>query len=146
MKKLLSIITAAAIGTSVFAMSGCDDFKFNPIGTWQNTEDILYDRDNIEYQHETLDTLWDFYYIFEKSGTGYMIVEGERTFNFTYEYDNNTITVYPEMDSKDAKQVKQEFKLSENNTKMTYHIDQIIYQTEEGEYHYFREDIIFVKQ
>ena len=42
MKKLLSIITAAAIGTSVFAMSGCDDFKFNPIGTWQNTEDIIW--------------------------------------------------------------------------------------------------------
>lgn len=85
MKKIISVILFSIIFSSLFLMSGCSDFTFNPIGKWKLE---IADEDYEDFN------VYTFEYIFEKSGTGYITANGSYTNNiFTYEYDNDTVYI-----------------------------------------------------
>lgn len=95
MKRIICIILTIITAVSVAAMSGCSDFAFNPIGTWKYTDDILY-VDGKETKHIHSDEMMykEMEYIFEKSGTGYVKVNGERSLNFTYDYKDDEVIMH----------------------------------------------------
>ncbi len=90
-----AVLMIVSVLVSVLLMSGCDDFKFNPIGKWQYTDDIALDENGNEFIHVTAKDMQyqNIIYTFEKSGTGYMSIENGKAFDFTYEYDDKTVTI-----------------------------------------------------
>lgn len=95
MKKILSGLLSVCLLFAVILMGGCSDFQFNPIGTWEYTDEILY-VDGKEFLHSTKDNMQyeTMQYIFEKSGTGYITVDGDKTLSFTYDYDDSQVTLH----------------------------------------------------
>lgn len=85
MKKFISFILSTVLLCSLMIMGGCSDFAFNPIGEWEFSDNIIYSENSAAFSYKTS-------YIFEKSGTGYITVDGDRTnVTFTYEYDNENV-------------------------------------------------------
>lgn len=88
------VIVFALLTVFVLCMSGCSDFRFNPIGTWTFTEFRSYlgeeliksetEKDNPYMKNSTL--------TFKKSGTGYIgsVSDSQK---FTYEYTDDTVTI-----------------------------------------------------
>ena len=76
----------------------------------------------------------DFLIIFEKSGTGYINVNGTKTNTFTYEYTDNDVSV--------------KFDRTGSVTKYTVSEDKkkIIKTDKDSDDESFREDIIFTKK
>lgn len=134
MKKIIAITVSVLLLASLM-MSGCSDFTFNPIGKWAMTDDILYSNGK-EIQHTTADDMIykDFLIIFEKSGTGYINVNGTKTNTFTYEYTDNDVSV--------------KFDRTGSVTKYTVSEDKkkIIKTDKDSDDESFREDIIFTKK
>ena len=95
MKKILSAIFSVIMMISICSMTGCSDFDFNPIGVWEYTDEVLY-VDGKEFLHRTKETMQyeSMQYIFEKSGTGYITVDGDRALSFTYDYDDSKIILH----------------------------------------------------
>lgn len=94
MKRLACVLITVLIFVSSAFMSGCSDFEFNPVGHWRLTDDILYaDGQEIEHDRPEDMAFKYFEYVFGKTGTGYIAVNGTKTFDFTYEYEGNTVTV-----------------------------------------------------
>ncbi len=97
MKRTISLIAALFLLISLFAMSGCSDFSFNPIGQWTLTDDILYAGDKVinSATAEENALMKDISFIFYKSGTGVFRTMSDNRYdrNFTYEYDDHTVTV-----------------------------------------------------
>lgn len=93
MKKFFTVMLAA--WTVVFAavMSGCSDFAFNPIGSWKIEQDTVYLNGEVAESVKAEDMTFETFYVFEKSGKGYMLVDSLRTFDFSYEYDDNSVFV-----------------------------------------------------
>ena len=93
MKRLLSALSAVLI--IVTFLSGCSDFEFNPVGIWRLTEESLYVDDQlIQNEKKGQDGQYKLDYCFNKSGTGYITVNGSKTLDFTYKYDGKSVTVY----------------------------------------------------
>ncbi len=97
MKKIMAILAASAMSVSVLAMSGCDDFRFNPIGKWKLTDDIVYDEQSNELEHGTEEEMafGGMTIVFEKSGNGYIEVDGYKTQEFTYLYSDKEVSIFP---------------------------------------------------
>lgn len=85
---LVTIITILSVG-------GCSDFGFNPTGYWEFVSDDLYADekliDSADFNNVSL--LENIIMVFEKSGTGYIDIQGLKTDFFRYKYDDKTITV-----------------------------------------------------
>ena len=93
MKKIILFFIIAVISVS---MCGCSDFGFNPTGQWKFVSDNVYDDKGSLIDSalaEDNDVLNDMLMVFEKSGTGYVQVSGIRSDEFTYSYDNNSVTL-----------------------------------------------------
>ena len=95
MKKYICAFVSVILILSLNIMSGCSDFDFNPLGAWEYVEEIYYingkeaervEKENMQYESMK--------YIFEKSGTGYISVNDDRTLDFTYDYDNNKVVIH----------------------------------------------------
>ena len=108
MKRMISVMTALAMLGTMIMMSGCSDFSFNPIGKWYLVSDELYNGDKLlestYFQEEhSFDQMA---FVFEKSGTGYFQIDDldvENRKYFTYEYDDDTVTVTYKADDSEAK-------------------------------------------
>ena len=92
MKKFTAIILSVLILITVCIFSGCSDFGFNPIGAWVYTDESLYidgklaghlNQQEMQYKETK--------YTFEKSGTGFITVDGYRTIDFTYTYTDDSV-------------------------------------------------------
>ncbi len=95
MKKYICAFLSAAIIFSLIIMSGCSDFEFNPLGTWEYSEEIYYIDGKEVNRVEKNDMLYGgMKYIFEKSGTGYIDVANYRSQEFTYDYDDKNVFVH----------------------------------------------------
>ena len=95
MKKYVCCLLSIIILFSITAMSGCSDFSFNPLGTWEYYEEIYYiDGEEVERVGQEDMMYKSMKYIFEKSGTGYITVSDSRTLDFTYDYNDKGVTVY----------------------------------------------------
>lgn len=151
MKKIVAIITAFLVLAVSLTISIYNDSKFNPVGNWLNTDDIVLDKDGNELIHLTTDDMRykNFIYTFNKSGTGYMTVDGDKTYDFTYDYNEKNVTI-KDMTTKifqDGHPVETHsddtfnYKVSDNGTKLTFISDTI---TADGVTVY--EKTIFVKQ
>ncbi len=95
MKKILiSILLVALTMTSLF-LSGCSDFNFNPTGRWNFSEDLLYINDELAEKTTAENDIRmnNVSIVFEKSGTGYIDSHTKSKIKFTYEYNNNEVTV-----------------------------------------------------
>ncbi len=93
MKKTVSFILSILMIVSLTLISGCSDFSFNPLGEWLWTDDILCYGDELK-SHDTVETMpFELVYVFEKSGTGYIRSGGQKTLSFTYEYDDENVTI-----------------------------------------------------
>ncbi len=105
MKKTVSFIASAALILSVASMSGCSDFGFNPLGTWELDNSIYGDEGIV------------IYYVFEKSGTGYMTFNDEQLdSSFTYTYDDDNVYIsYISLTTGDV-QSEASFEIIDNNT------------------------------
>lgn len=87
MKKFISVILSVGVFFSILLMGGCSDFAFNPLGKWLLTNSLYDDSTNQQMNY-------DIEYIFEKSGTGYAVADGNRTnITFTYEYDDDYVYI-----------------------------------------------------
>ncbi len=78
----------------VLCMSGCSDFRFNPIGTWTFSELKEY-KDGKLIQTITSDEdpyMKEATLTFKKSGTGY-IGGNKKDQKFTYEYTDDSVTL-----------------------------------------------------
>ena len=141
MKKIISFIAALTVSLSVLTASGCDDFAFNPIGNWMLTDDIVLDENNKEIVHVVPETMMfqEMLYTFEKSGTGYMSVNGDRTIDFKYEYNDKTVTI-----TSDDTNTSVEYELSKDKTQLIRSLKQVV-PTEDGNKEY-TEKIIMTKK
>jgi len=93
MKKIFLFLVCTIL---VFSMSGCSDFGFNPTGEWKFVSDNVYDEERNLIDSalaEDNSILNDLLIVFEKSGTGYTSVTGIKVDEFTYSYDNDSISV-----------------------------------------------------
>ncbi len=110
MKKIISVIMIIAMLAAMTVMSGCSDFSFNPLGKWYIISDDLYNGDKLlestKFQDEhSFDQMA---FVFEKSGTGYFQIDDMDVDNrqyFTYEYDDETVTVTYQTDDPDVQPV-----------------------------------------
>ncbi len=95
MKKCAYGLLSVIFLFSLIILNGCSDFSFNPLGTWEYNEEIYYvDGKEVE-RVEKKDMLYESTkYIFEKSGTGYITVSDDPTLNFTYDYDDEKVTLH----------------------------------------------------
>lgn len=148
MKKFICIILSIISLSSVMLMGGCSDFDFNPIGKWRLTDDIVY-YDGVEAEHEAQDDMiYETYYVFEKCGTGYILVcdqmSDTRTLEFTYEYDNQDIVVTFTNISNDGTQPTEKFTVSGDRTQI---VDTTAseYTDEDGNIVQISEDIVLKK-
>ncbi|MBR2176754.1 MAG: hypothetical protein IJ861_07410 [Clostridia bacterium] len=117
MKKIICMLLSAISVMSLLILSGCSDFEFNPIGKWKFTDDILYQNGEI-IDHATTKDLLDTIYVFEKSGTGYISVDNRRSLEFTYDYDDSSITLHFPDRNNTAETVDVLYNLSDDNTQM----------------------------
>lgn len=94
MRKIISIAISTIILFSVSFISGCSDFEFNPLGKWTLIDDVVY-HNNVEYSRDDINTnIFVLEYIFEKSGTGYILVDNTPIdSDFTYKYNNETLNI-----------------------------------------------------
>ena len=93
MKKVILFFILATISISI---CGCSDFGFNPTGQWKFVSDNVYDDNGTLIDSalaEDNSILGDMVMVFQKSGIGYIDVVGVRSEEFTYSYDNNSITI-----------------------------------------------------
>ena len=92
MKKNFAFLICTAL---VCSMSGCSDFGFNPTGQWQFVSDTLYADGTVAdiARAEDNSVLSDMKIIFEKSGTGHLDSVGVKVDDFTYSYDDESITI-----------------------------------------------------
>ena len=92
MKKIFAFLICTAL---VCSMSGCSDFGFNPTGQWQFVSDTLYADGTVAdiARAEDNSVLSDMKIIFEKSGTGHLDSVGVKVDDFTYSYDDESITI-----------------------------------------------------
>lgn len=143
MKKIISALVSVCLVFSMVILSGCSDFAFNPIGKWKLTDDILYDADGHEMSHETDDDMLNqnIFYVFEKSGTGYKDINGTKTLTFTYEYNDEEISVTFEQSDKTVK-----YKISDDGKTITNSETTTISDPETNSKTTIREDKIFKKQ
>ncbi len=140
MKKITALTAIAALTLSLMSFSGCNDFKFNPIGEWKLTDDIVYEHDK-EIDHATeKDMPFVLTYTFGKSGTGYISTGGEKTQDFQYEYDDNTVTltmdtIFAVGTTEDEKTKNPitviQYQVSDDKTQMSFSQERNYY-TEEG--------------
>ena len=93
MKKLILVLISAVM---IISVCSCSDFGFNPTGHWKFVSDTLYaDGKEVDVTlAEENNILDNIVIIFEKSGTGYINVYGEKTEFFTYSYDENIKVTY----------------------------------------------------
>ncbi len=95
MKKCISGFLAAVTLALVIFTCGCSDFRFNPIGSWEYHEEIYYlDGKEVSRVEKEEMPYGGMTYIFEKSGTGYIDVDGYRSMDFTYDYDDEHILMH----------------------------------------------------
>ena len=70
----------------------CSDFSFNPIGGWIFTDEYLFvDGKELGHINQQEMQYKETKYTFEKSGTGYITVDGYRTIDFTYTYTDDSV-------------------------------------------------------
>lgn len=94
MKKTVCVLSVIIMIISCISMNGCSDFSFNPLGTWEMYSQSVYDKDGKEIFHAgEADFPANTEYTFEKSGTGYITVNGRKSIIFTYTYDSEAVTV-----------------------------------------------------
>lgn len=111
MKKIGTKISAVFLAVFVICiavvMSGCNDFRFNPIGEWKNTAHTI-DGEPLQ------EVFGDAYFVFKKDGTMYMRLGNEDIFDtiYTYDYTDDNVTIY------NGNGGKAEYKVSEDGTKL----------------------------
>ncbi|MBQ9460877.1 MAG: hypothetical protein IJU51_03020 [Clostridia bacterium] len=94
MKKKIAFSFIALL-VFVLTLAGCSDFAFNPVGKWHVAEERLYADSVLSYTKDVK----DFEYggqttlVFKKTGTGYIDSGARDKINFTYEYDDKTVTI-----------------------------------------------------
>ena len=77
MKKFTAIIISAIVLLSACVFGGCSDFSFNPIGGWIFTDEYLFvDGKELGHINQQEMQYKETKYTFEKSGTGYITVDG----------------------------------------------------------------------
>ncbi len=147
MKRIICLILTIITAVSVMAMSGCSDFKFNPIGVWRYTDDILYVNGKETKHLRPKDMQYEFTeYIFEKSGTGYIKINGERTISFTYDYSDEEVIMhmtdpfYPEKKT----DVKYKLVISDNTKKLIRTVEDQ-YEEEDGGKIALKEEFVLTK-
>ena len=92
MKKFTAIIISAIVLLSACVFGGCSDFSFNPIGGWIFTDEYLFvDGKELGHINQQEMQYKETKYTFEKSGTGYITVDGYRTIDFTYTYTDDSV-------------------------------------------------------
>lgn len=117
MKKAAAVLLAASAVISAGLMSGCDDFKFNPVGKWRFTDEILSNND-VESKHLREDDMVykDTIYSFGKTGKGNISVQGTEVMEFTYDYSDDTVILHLWDPEKKLGITDITYKLGENST------------------------------
>lgn len=93
MKRMISIISAAAVCAAALTLGGCSDFSFNPIGKWTLDKTVVRWKDNIidtaKYDENTMSL------VFGKSGTGTKKMLGDSSLDksFAFETEDTTVRV-----------------------------------------------------
>ena len=120
MKKIFLFLTLIF---TVLSVGGCSDFGFNPTGHWAFVSDNLYANDELidSANPENIFMLGKVTMVFEKSGTGYIDVDGFKSDFFRYSYDDKTITVTYLPDEHHSDEVTVKFNVSQ--------VDSTIYRT-----------------
>ena len=120
MKKIFLILT---IILTVLSVVGCSDFGFNPTGHWAFVSDNLYANNELidSATPDNVPMLGKITMVFEKSGTGYIDVDGFKSDFFRYSYDDKTITIKYLPNEHHSDEVTVKFSVSQ--------VDSTIYRT-----------------
>ena len=156
MKRLLSMVLTAVIFVSIISMSGCDDFGFNPTGSWKLTKDTFYldgeywyeDKPGYLGAEEGGIYVGDMIYTFGKSGVGNIYTDDLYIQDFTFDYEGEEITVH--MADPKNKYGSQDFiykagKDKDGNETIT-RTDIATVNDDDGGKHELKEEFIFTKQ
>ncbi|MBQ8133144.1 MAG: hypothetical protein IJ192_01845 [Clostridia bacterium] len=157
MKRLLSVILTAVVFVSVLSMSGCDDFGFNPTGSWKLTKDTFYLDGEYWYEdkpgyigseEEGYAYIGNMIYKFGKSGVGSIYMDDTYIQDFTFDYEKEEITVH--MSDPKNKYGTKNFiykagKDKDGNETLT-RTDIETANDDEGDQHELREEFIFTRQ
>lgn len=133
MKRIFSFILAVWVAVFAALMSGCSDFGFNPLGKWYIALDEVYADGKVITSIESEKMIYKSYYVFEKTGTGYILVEDLRTFDFVYDYTDETVnvTTLAKAENSMTQENFMEYKVAEDGKSMVCVISDIVISNEE---------------
>lgn len=121
MKKILRVITALTLLCCILMLSACSDFDFNPLGKWKFTSYTVNGEECIDTINDSNKTYHPedpfIYWVFEKSGTAYMVIGNEKLkerTTYTYDYDKQNVRIYVYDTFTNKIDNVQEYTISEN--------------------------------
>ncbi len=99
-------------------LSGCNDFRFNPVGEWKNTKTLVNGKE-VETFYGDNSKNFETCFVFRHNGTAYMTLNGKAVdkVQFTYTYDDETVVLdggYEGMES------HMEYKVKDNGNTLEY--------------------------
>ncbi len=136
---LISILTLL-----LFTVSGCSDFEFNPIGTWNSSEQRLY-ADGELMDTTSLENGTQVSLVFKKSGTGYIDAGTDNKHGFTYTYDSKEVSITrtdTPADPRDGHAVYQ----VENGGSSLLSVQEFDTENENGKTVHCRYEVVFKRQ
>lgn len=139
-----AIILSLLVTALIFIMSGCSDFSFNPIGRWEAKEQRLYENDKITDTMKFNDNSARIpALVFKKSGTGYIDSGTKNTLGFTYEYNDNEVTITRSAAGNDP--VTTVYQVRDNGTSLVVTLNEYDAEEASGKTTHVREEIVFMR-